>query len=306
MYRGIMGANVFNIERYATEDGHGIRTVVFLKGCALRCRWCANPESQGYRPENLLNVNTCINCGRCKDVCPSSAIWYREGYGYIADNNLCKACGKCVDACFMDARKIMGRYWEKEDLLREILKDEQYFKMSDGGVTFSGGEPFYYPEVILWVAGEMRKRGYTTLVETCGYVPLENIRKCADALDYIYYDFKHIDAGRHKELTGKDNRLIIKNLDWLCNNFKGVLSVRYPYIPGCNSKEEEIKSFFQFIKGKKKIAEIIFLPYHRLGLPKYHGLGREYEMDGMKSIKKEQMNHLYKWAEECGTEIEIQ
>lgn len=301
-----MKANVFNIERYATEDGPGIRTVIFLKGCTLRCKWCANPESQEFKPENLLNINTCISCGKCQEICPNDAIRYHEGYGFVTNQEKCTACMKCVGSCLIDSRKIMGTFYENNQLMDEILKDEQYFKMSGGGVTFSGGEPFYYPDVIRFIAERMREKKYTTLVETCGYVPQAHIQSCAELVDYIYYDFKHIDAEMHKKLTGKDNELIIKNLEWLCDNFTGELSVRYPYIPGCNSDEKYIKGFLEYIKHKKSIAEVIFLPYHRLGLPKYHGLGRSYEMNEMKSLKKDEMIHLYLWAEECGVEIKIQ
>ena len=300
-----MRANVFNIERYATEDGPGIRTVVFLKGCTLRCRWCANPESQEFKPENFLNINTCINCGKCQSICPNNAISFKEGYGYITNQTKCTACLQCVESCLMDSRKIMGTYYENNELLDEILKDEQYFKKSGGGVTFSGGEPFYYPDVIRFIADQMHKRKYTTLVETCGDVPQAYIQSCAELVDYIYYDFKHTDAEMHKQLTGKDNELIIKNLEWLCDNFSGVLSVRYPYIPGYNSDEKCIKDFLEYIKNKNGIAEVVFLPYHRLGLPKYSGLGRRYEMNEMKSLKKEEMMHLYRWAEECGVKIKV-
>jgi len=299
-------ANVFNIERYATEDGHGIRTVVFVKGCKLRCKWCANPESQEYRSEVLLNVNTCIACGKCMDICPEKAIHNREGYGYITDAKVCTLCKTCVTGCYMDARKIMGTLYTAKELLNEILRDKQYYKMSGGGVTFSGGEPFYYDALITEIAKEMKRHGCNTLVETCGEVPLKNIKSASEFLEYIYFDFKHYHPDKHRELTGRDNIRILQNLNWLNGHYKGHLAVRYPYIPSCNDDEDAIRGFFTYIKPLKQVREIIFLPYHRLGLPKYQGLGRDYEMGERESLKKAQMQHLFVLAKEYGMDIKIQ
>ena len=149
--------NVFNIERFATEDGRGIRTVIFLKGCSLRCRWCANPESQRAGTEVLVKTNVCINCARCSVLCPEKAISYMEGYGFITDQSKCRQCGVCIRECYADAREMMGRKYNEEELLTEILKDRQYYGMSGGGVTFSGGEPLYYSEIIGTVGEQIHR-----------------------------------------------------------------------------------------------------------------------------------------------------
>ncbi|WP_320971580.1 glycyl-radical enzyme activating protein [Enterocloster bolteae] len=298
--------NVFNIERFATEDGRGIRTVIFLKGCSLRCRWCANPESQRPGAEVLVKTNVCINCARCSVLCPEKAISYIEGYGFITDQSKCRQCGVCIRECYADAREMMGRKYNEEELLTEILKDRQYYGMSGGGVTFSGGEPLYYSEIIGAVGEQMHRRGYNTLVETCGHVPQKALEDINGRVDYIYYDFKQIDPEKHKELTGVDNTLILSNLEWLCGHYSGELSVRYPYIPGCNDDEASINGFFEYIKSLNHISEIVFLPYHRLGLPKYQGLGRAYEMGNMPSLKKADLLFLVQRAEKYGLKIKIQ
>lgn len=298
--------NVFNVERYATEDGPGIRTVVFLKGCNLGCKWCSNPESQKKSPQILHKPNSCINCGKCLAICPVGAISYKSGFGFVTDENSCIFCKKCVNECYYDARQVMGTPMNEEELFHEILKDEQYFKMSGGGLTFSGGEPLMYSKSIKQIAIWMKERGYSTLVETCGQIGLHHIKEVYQYVDYIYYDFKHIDFEIHKKLTGCDNSLICSNLLWLCDHYKGELSVRYPYIPGCNDDPEAVGEFFRYISGLKHIKEIVFLPYHRLGIGKYQGLGREYPMGNMKSLKKPELDFLKDIAARYGLDIKIQ
>ncbi|MFA5659004.1 MAG: glycyl-radical enzyme activating protein, partial [Oscillospiraceae bacterium] len=170
-------ANVFNIERFATEDGAGIRTVVFLKGCILKCKWCANPESQAFKREIIFNAVLCSGCSKCVEVCPVNAISYKEGFGLITNQDICTGCLKCVDSCCYGARSAAGTEYTAEELYKIISRDIDFYKMSDGGVTFSGGEPFFQSEVINQIAGMLKKDGVTTLVETCGHVSLKNIQE---------------------------------------------------------------------------------------------------------------------------------
>jgi pyruvate formate lyase activating enzyme len=298
--------NVFNIERYGIEDGPGIRTVVFLKGCLLRCRWCANPESQEFFPQILVKNSICVSCGKCMAICPSKAVHLLPGFGYITDAGKCKLCGQCIENCYVNARCIMGKTYTQRELLKEIASDEKYFLSSGGGITYSGGEPLFYSKPIRNMVQETKRRGYTTLIETCGEVPLDNIREVADVVDYIYFDFKEINPQKHKELTGRDNRRILANLDWLCKNFHGQLSVRYPYIPFCNSADEDILGFLRYVRNLHTVSEIVFLPYHRLGLPKYLGLGRTYLMGDMKSLKISEMEHVKELADSLNMKIRIQ
>ncbi len=298
-------ARVFNIERYAIEDGPGIRTVVFLKGCKLRCKWCANPESQSFEKEILVKANACKGCGKCETICPNKAIKLIPPMGYITQQDLCSHCGICVDNCFEDARSVMGTDYTVDELMKELLKDEKYYEMSGGGVTFSGGEPLYYSTFVKECALKLKERNITTLIETCGYVPQENIKKIYQVVDYIYYDFKEIDSDKHKEYTGFGNELILENLNWLNENFKGKLSVRYPYIPGYNDSKEDIEGFLKYVSSLSNVDEVCFLPFHRLGIPKYQGLGREYEMGNMESLRMKDIEFLKDYESKYDVKIRI-
>lgn len=299
-------ARIFNIERCATEDGPGIRTTVFLKGCNLRCKWCANPESQSFKPEILFKEIKCIGCGKCINSCPQQAIKNMPGYGMITDSDKCKLCGTCIDGCYADARVRQGTDYTVEELMEVLGRDEHYYLASGGGITFSGGEPLMYSKFIHACARKIRKRGWNILIETCGQVPQENIEMIAPDVDTIYCDYKHYDPEKHKELTGVDNRQIISNIRWIDEHFEGDFYLRYPYIPGCNDGTEEIEQFLKFAEQLSKVKEVVFLPYHRLGLPKYQGLGRMYEMGDMKSLKVQDLNFLKEYENKYDLKIKIQ
>ena len=285
-------ATVFNIERSSTEDGPGIRTVVFLKGCPLRCKWCANPESQSRKPQILWKPVICVGCARCVDICPQAGITRQRGGGFVSDEKACTMCGTCVDGCYIGARMAMGEEYTVEALHREVMKDADYYLRSGGGVTFSGGEPLLYDDFIVDYSYYARDGNFRVLVETCGQAPLASIKKASAIVDAIFFDFKHIDPGRHRELTGADNRQILENLEWLDGNYSGFLSVRYPCIPGMNDDPEAIEGFIDFVAKLQNVQEVWFLPYHRLGLAKYQGLGREYEMADTKPMKMSDIEFL--------------
>ena len=299
-------ARIFNIERCSTEDGPGIRTTVFLKGCSLRCRWCANPESQLFEKQILFKGVKCIGCGRCLEHCPSQAVFYDEKFGMITDIDKCTLCLTCVDNCYADARVLQGEDYTVDQLMAVLVKDEAYYKNSGGGITFSGGEPLLHSSFIKECAKQIHEKGWTVLIETCGQVPLKNIQEVADDVDIIYCDFKHPDPVRHKELTGQDNTVIIRNIEWLDANFKGELSLRYPYIPGCNDAKEAVEGFLDFASKLQHVPEVVFLPYHRLGLDKYKGLGREYAMGDMPSLKVKDLDFLKDYEKTYPVRIKIQ
>jgi pyruvate formate lyase activating enzyme len=192
------------------------------------------------------------------------------------------------------------------DLIKELLKDEAYFKESGGGITFSGGEPLFQSAFIRESASILKERDIPILIETCGHVPRKHIEEIIDVAEVIYFDIKTMDSEKHRIFTGEGNELILDNLVYLDKHYKGELVVRYPYIPDMNDSEKDIDQAIEFVEGLTSVQEMVFLPYHRLGLPKYRGLGREYHMGKRISLKKNDLYPLLERYKEKRLNIRIQ
>lgn len=298
-------ARIFNIERFGTEDGPGIRTVVFLKGCGLRCLWCSNPESQNFGPEIVFLENACINCAKCVQVCPQKAVSLIPGYGYITDHSKCDFCLTCVDNCLSNARNAAGLLYSQEELLDIVLRDALYYKESGGGVTFSGGEPLLQAEFIDSFAQKITAQDFNTLVETCGHVPSDRFKIGLQHVDYVYYDIKHMDPDCHRELTGQSNDLILQNLRTLDQELDAHYDLRYPVIPDRNDGTANLSAFFEFAAGLKRVGEIVLLPYHRLGATKYTGLGRPYPMGETEPLTRADLIDLRDLGASYGLKMRI-
>lgn len=265
---------IFDIQRYSTEDGPGIRTTVFFKGCPLRCQWCSNPESWLHKPQLMYFDKICVQCYACLGVCPMGANQKLDDGLVWVDRDLCKACGACVTACAYDARSISGEWMTADEVLSIIEKDSVYYMNSGGGVTFGGGECAFQPEFLRELVGKCYDKGYHICLDTSGFGSWDTLEKILPKVDLILMDIKHMDPAKHKEFTGVDNQLILENLARIKQRDKEVV-VRLPLIPGCNDDRENIRATGGFMKlwGLDKI-EII--PYHRLGVNKYPALGKDY------------------------------
>ncbi|AGK95960.1 (2S)-3-sulfopropanediol dehydratase activating enzyme [Clostridium pasteurianum] len=290
---------VFNIQSYSVHDGPGIRTIVFLKGCPLKCRWCSNPESQKSELELAYNSCKCIlssGCTECLSLCSNDEIRKTECNEIIIDRNIDIDPNIFADACPSKALSVYGKLMTVEEVLKLVEKDSVFYARSGGGLTISGGEPLSQPEFTIELLKAAKKRRMNTAIETCGYTNWSNLEQVAEFLDTILFDIKSVNKDKHLEFTKASNELILDNFIKLCEKFPKLNKlVRTPVIPGFNDSEEDIEEIVNFLKGKPNVSYEL-LAYHRLGEPKYEYIDRQYPMDEVK-LDMEKMKKLKVIAE---------
>jgi pyruvate formate lyase activating enzyme len=278
MHRGL----VFNIQKYSIQDGPGIRTTVFLKGCPLRCWWCHNPEGQSAEPEVVTVETRCTACGQCVRVC------LHDGGAAPAASPQCIRCGACVDACPSEARQMLGQAMTVDEVLAEVLQDRVFYEESGGGVTFSGGEPLGQPDFLRELLRACHASGISTAVDTCGYAPWEQLAAVAPFTDLFLYDLKTIDDKRHVEYTGVSNKLILSNLKAL-GRIHANIWVRVPIVPGFNDDAAALEAIGRFAAAVPSVRQVNLLPYHETGANKFARLGRSYPAGEVPRLSPVQM-----------------
>lgn len=256
---------VFNIQHFSLQDGPGIRTVVFLQGCPLDCIWCHNPESKSFDPQLFFSNEKCVLCGSCVAACKEKCHIIKDGKHTINRAD-CIACGECDKVCSFDALRLSGKKYTVDQIMAELKKDDVFFG-DDGGVTFSGGEPFAQPDFLLELLKKCKEKGYHTCVETSGYTSTKNIIEAAQYIDLFLYDCKETDSEKHKKFTGVDNDLILKNLEAL-QKLGAKVVLRCPIIPNCNDTEEHLMGIGRLANRFDCVTGVDLLPYHPLGLSK--------------------------------------
>lgn len=291
---------IFDIQRFAVHDGPGIRTLVFFKGCSLRCMWCANPEGQSFFREIGYIAANCLNCGRCFEVCPVGAI---ETGPNRVNRDLCMVCGACASVCPSMALTVVGTKTTVAEVLTEVKRDVMFYRRSQGGVTLSGGEPLGQPEFALELLKGLKAEYLHTAIETAGMVKEEVLDRALPYLDLVLYDIKHMDNQKHEEYVGAPNTTILSNARFIVT--RGVpLIVRIPVIPGCNDSSDNIRQTAQFAKEIGAI-ELHLLPYHRLGKTKYDKIGRQYLLADVTPPARDKMLMLKDIVESVGVQCVI-
>lgn len=297
---------ILNIERFAIHDGPGIRTVVFLKGCPLRCIWCTAPDSQNIFPEMKYFADKCLRCAKCVEVCPLKAITVSGSGEILTDIQSCDNCGKCAEVCLADARRIAGKEMTVEEVLNEVEKDVVFYWNSGGGVTLSGGEPMMQPEFSLELLKACQDKGIHTAIETCAYMKWDILDEMLKYVDFVFVDIKHMSPVEHEKLTGKTNELILENISKIAAKYPDKpLIVRIPVIPGYNDSDENIASIAQFVHQLQGSPEIELLPYHKLGVTSYSTLFRDYSLSVVESPDADHMNALGELVKSYGVQVRI-
>ncbi len=261
---------VFEVKRFAVHDGPGVRTVLFLKGCPLRCHWCHNPEGIEPEPQLAYYDHKCLHCGECVEACPHHAHDLVDGK-HVFDVTRCVACGACVEVCLGRALKLFGRRFTVEEAGKVILEDRAFYA-DGGGVTLSGGEPLLQAEFCAALFDRLRTEGIHCAIDTSGAVSWESFETVLPVTDMFLYDVKHVDDRLHREQVGRSNRRIVENLERLTE--RGVpVEIRIPVIPGFNDDPESVDAIGRLLARLRGLVGVRLLPYHEAS-SKYGAIGR--------------------------------
>lgn len=293
--------DIFEIERFAIHDGHGIRTTVFMQGCPLRCEWCANPESQTAGRHIMAFSSKCTGCGRCAAACPQSAVSVSGGRSVI-DRNRCVSCGKCAEICLNNAIKVSGKQISCEQLFSIVSRDIDYYRETGGGVTLSGGEALCQIDRLVPFLEMCRESGISAAFETCGHVSVEAFRTAMRYADQFLFDIKTLDESKFHKYTGGSCGVVKAGFEFLCENVPEKVTVRVPVIPGFN--DGELFDIMEYTSAHG-VRELHLLPYHTLGISKYEQLGMEYRYPLRESLDPQKLQPYAASGIRYGLDVKI-
>lgn len=289
---------ISNIEKFATHDGPGIRTTVFLKGCFLHCPWCANPETWKSEPVLMHDAKKCVECKTCMHVCECGAI----SFPFQWDMDKCIYCKKCENYCLQDAISFAGKDMEINEVIKEVLKDKDYFDQSNGGITISGGEPFMQLDAFLELIKQCKNNGLHVAVETTGNYCLDTLKEALPYIDLFLMDLKHLDAQKLKDITGGNLDLILNNFKYLAQHCPNKVIVRMPVIPRFN--DDICEDVIRFC-ANLKLSEVNLLPFHTMGKSKWNQLNKEFMYDKDKMMDRNDLTPYIDVGKQLGVYVKI-
>ncbi len=295
---------IADVRRNALDDGPGIRSTVFFKGCPLRCVWCQNPETLAPGVQLQRQGGRCIACGQCGPACTRGAVELSDDGGRRHDPSRCRQCGDCVEACPPGALRLVGREVPAADLARELLRDEPFFRNSGGGVTLSGGEPTLHMGYLEELAAALAAREVKLVLETCGLFRMAHLeRRLLPLLDWIYFDVKLLDPAAHRRHTGRGNRIIQANLARLARLAPDRLLPRVPLVPGITDTEQNLRGIARVL-AQLGLERVALLPYNPLWIPKRRELCSDLPYDDERFMSPEHVARCRLWVEEQGIAVE--
>jgi pyruvate formate lyase activating enzyme len=286
-------------QNFSVNDGNGIRTIIFFAGCPLKCQWCSNPESYTNFNKVAHYEKICIKCGRCVQVCPNGV---GINLNDLHEQKKCKSCGLCVEVCPTSSRKKLIHHYTSEQILKMIEKQKIFYRYSNGGITFSGGEATHQKDMLRDLVYKLYDKAVDLAIETSGCFNFDEVKDILEKLNLIFVDIKHMDGNKHRLYTGVDNEKILKNISRL-SELKVPVVVRIPVIDGVNSDIENIRKTAQFVKANINVPKIELLPYHSFGDGKYEALGLEKPSMQFKTPSPEYLRELCKIVENEDVEV---
>ena len=286
-----MEGKILNIQRFCNEDGPGIRTTVFLKGCPLRCLWCHNPESQSNKNQILYNKLKCVGCQKCATVCPQGCHVFDGEHHFNREK--CIGCGKCANVCESYALELYGKTMTDIEVFEEIKRDKIFYETSGGGVTISGGEPLFQPKFTASILKKCKKIGIHTAIETSGIANEKDLKSVLEYCDLVLFDIKITNENDSLKMVGAPFSTILKSL-LVINEQSIPFIIRAPIIPTINDTKEHFLKLKELKNSMKNCLGVQIMPYHKIGAYKYAELGREYTL---KSIVEPSSETVNRWRE---------
>ncbi len=302
---------ILEIQRMSTEDGPGIRTTVFFKGCSLKCTWCHNPESISKKSQIHWIDNRCIDCKTCLETCSNQVLSLSEA-GMDINRDNCEGCGNCAEECPSTALELLGQKWPVEDLVAEVVKDKAYFDTSEGGITISGGEPGLQPQFASALLKSLKEKGVQTALDTCGLCSQKALEMILPYATMVLFDMKEIDSENHLRITGSGNEKILENCIFIANFIKDhvhpkTLWIRTPIIPGATNSDRNIQGIGEFIAKNlgNAVSRWELCAFNNLCKDKYQRLDMMWEFTDSELISESEMIHLAEVAKKSGVNPEI-